>query len=74
MYSIYYLVQKTLKAGFLSLDTEAQIQKLFDTRLDSQDIEALILLQRAIENGRVKRQMHEIYEAAKAKCPSLQTA
>ncbi|GET39758.1 hypothetical protein [Microseira wollei] len=74
MHSIYHLVHETLKAGYLSMDTEAQIRKLFDTRLNSYDIEALMLLQQAIENGRVKRQVHEIYQAAQAKSSKLQIA
>lgn len=74
MHSIYNLVQQTLKAGYLSMDTEAQIRNLFDTRLNSYDIEALMLLQQAIENGSVKRQVHEIYEAAQNKSSKLQIA
>jgi DNA-dependent RNA polymerase auxiliary subunit epsilon len=74
MHSIYHLVHQTLKAGYLSMDTEAQIRNLFDTRLNSYDIEALMLLQQAIENGRVKRQAHEIYEAGKKKSNKLQIA
>lgn len=56
------------------MDTEAQIRNLFDTRLNSYDIEALMLLQQAIENGRVKRQVHEIYEAAQNKSTKLKIA
>ncbi len=74
MHSIYNLVHQTLKGGYLSMDTEAQIRNLFDTRLNSYDIEALMLLQQAIENGRVKRQVHEIYQAAQAKSGKLQMA
>ncbi|HAX75283.1 MAG TPA: hypothetical protein DCY88_05470 [Cyanobacteria bacterium UBA11372] len=74
MHSIYNLVHQTLKAGYLSMDTEAQIRNLFDTRLNSYDIEALMLLQQAIENGSVKRQVHEIYQTAQNKSSKLQIA
>jgi hypothetical protein len=60
MFSIYQLVNKTLKAGYLSVETEGMIRDLFDICCNQDDIEALIMLQMAVESGCVRRQVHEM--------------
>lgn len=60
MGSIYQLVNETLKIGYLSLETENQIQQLFAICLNRDDIEALITLQQAISLGYVKREAHQV--------------
>jgi hypothetical protein len=66
MLSIYQLVRKTLKTGYLSLETETLIRDLFYIRCDQNDIEAMIELQQAVEAGCVKRQLHEVFHATTA--------
>jgi hypothetical protein len=59
MYSVYQLVKQALKMGFLSAETEAQIQELFDRPMSLGDLEALINLQKAVNRGHVKREVNE---------------
>jgi hypothetical protein len=74
MFTIYFLVQKTLQTGYLSLETESQIQALFHHRCNTDDIEALICLQQAVALGCVKRQALEIQECVALRTPQLQLA
>lgn len=66
MMLIHRVVQKALSSGYLTADTEAQLQRLFQKSCDLNDIEALMQLQQAVSSGEVKRlsqQEHDLYRA-----------
>ena len=74
---ICYLIFEALQDGYLSLETENQIKELLDIALRNNDLktlEALIGLQQAVENGRVKREALEIRRTSPAQCIKLPTA
>lgn len=74
---ICYLIFEALQDGYLSLETENQIKELLDIALRNNDLrtlEALIGLQQAVENGRVKREALEIRRTSPAQCIKLQMA
>lgn len=64
MSSIYLLVHKTFEAGYLSLETETQLQTLLSTGSDLDDMDLMMLLKQAIAFGHVRRQANELKRAA----------
>ncbi|NJR63593.1 MAG: hypothetical protein HC769_35320 [Cyanobacteria bacterium CRU_2_1] len=68
MLSIYELICETLEAGWLSLKTEQQIRELFDSDavLYKRDFQIIVELQRAVDNGDVKREAIEIHRVSQA--------
>ncbi|WP_066376613.1 MULTISPECIES: hypothetical protein [unclassified Anabaena] len=56
MSSINEIVQQALNSGYLGLDTQNEIQTLLQSHYDSEDVDALIILQRAIASGNVERE------------------
>jgi hypothetical protein len=56
MILIKELVQKALTAGYLSATDQKQIRSLLQGNYDSEDLDAFILLQRAVAAGEVKRE------------------
>jgi hypothetical protein len=54
------LVEKVLKAGYLSVETEEQLRNLLQTKYDSEDFNAFMDLQQAAMSGFVKQQSREI--------------
>lgn len=63
------IAQQALNIGYLSIDTQKQIQMLLQTNYDSEDVDALIILQRAIASGKVQRESrrHKAYFPAHSK-------
>jgi hypothetical protein len=56
MSSIYTLIQKTLELGYLSIETENQLQRLLNVPCDRADLDDVVMLKQAIAFGHVKRQ------------------
>ncbi|BAB73230.1 hypothetical protein ACN23B_06355 [Anabaena sp. FACHB-709] len=56
MVLIQDIAQQALNTGYLSIADQNQIQVLLKTNFDSEDVDALIILQRAIASGRVKQE------------------
>jgi hypothetical protein len=56
MIVIKEIVQQALINGFLSVKAQQQINSLLKTSYDSEDIDALIVLQRSIRSGKVKQE------------------
>jgi hypothetical protein len=54
------IVDRILQAGYLTVEAEEQLRKLFAVRYDLDDIEALTQLQQAALSGRVKQQSQEL--------------
>jgi hypothetical protein len=54
------LVEKVLKAGYLSLEAEEQLRNLLQTKYDSEDFNAFMNLQQAAMSGFVRQQSREI--------------
>ena len=59
MVSISDLVQKTLKAGYLTIEAEEQLRKLLATQYNMQDLNAFVTLQEAVMTGQVKQESRE---------------
>ncbi|PPS46065.1 hypothetical protein [Chroococcidiopsis sp. TS-821] len=53
------LVQKTLKTGYLTIETEEQLRQLLTTRYDLEDLNAFMALQEAAMAGKVKQESRE---------------
>jgi len=60
MSTICEIVQEVLQSGYLTVEAEEQMRRLFVVQHDLEDIEALTRLQQAIMHGRVKRQSREL--------------
>lgn len=56
MVLIKEIVQQALKAGYLSVADQNRIQVLFQKSYDSEDLDAFIILQRAVAAGDVKQE------------------
>ncbi|TAE58517.1 MAG: hypothetical protein EAZ76_05385 [Nostocales cyanobacterium] len=56
MILIKEIVKQTLKDGYLSVKAQDQIRILLQTNYDSEDIDALIILQRSIAAGKVQKE------------------
>ncbi|MEA5574945.1 hypothetical protein [Anabaena sp. UHCC 0451] len=56
MIAIKEIVQQALTIGYLSATAQNQIQKLLQTNYDSDDLDGLIILQRAVITGKVKQE------------------
>lgn len=52
------IVQQALNTGFLSIAAKKQIRVLLQTKYDSEDLDAYIILQRAVAAGDVKQESH----------------
>lgn len=59
MVSINDLVQKTLKAGYLTIEAEEQLRKLLATQYNLEDLNAFVTLQEAAMTGQVKQESRE---------------
>jgi len=59
MVSISDLVQKTLKAGYLTIEAEEQLRKLLATQYNLEDLNAFVTLQEAAMTGQVKQESRE---------------
>lgn len=59
MVSISDLVQKTLKAGYLTIEAEEQLRKLLADRYNLEDLNAFVTLQEAAMTGQVKQESRE---------------
>ncbi len=59
MASISDVVQKTLKAGYLTIEAEEQLRKLLATQYDLEDLNAFVTLQEAAMTGQVKQESRE---------------
>ena len=60
MVSISDLVQKTLKAGYLTIEAEEQLRKLLATQYNLEDLNAFVTLQEAAMTGQVKQESREL--------------
>ena len=60
MDKISKIVQNTLKAGYLPLETEYQLQRLWDCKYGWEDFQAFMELQWAMMDGKVKQESHRI--------------
>lgn len=56
MITIKEIVQQALTTGYLSATAKHQIHKLLQTNYDSEDLDALIILQRSIVAGAVNQE------------------
>lgn len=59
MASISDLVQKTLEAGYLTIEVEEQLRKLLSTHYGLADLNAFVSLQEAAMTGQVKQESRE---------------
>ena len=55
MVSIRELVQEAIASGYLSLDAENQLRQQLATKYDFQDFQAILQLQDAAMEGRVRQ-------------------
>lgn len=60
MSTISEIVNQVLEAGYLTIETEEKLRRLFAKQYDLEDIEALTRLQQATLIGRVKQQSREL--------------
>ncbi|WP_009634475.1 hypothetical protein [Synechocystis sp. PCC 7509] len=65
MASISDLVQKTLKAGYLTVEAEEQLRQLLATQYNDEDLNAFVTLQEATMMGRVKQESRERLQRSK---------
>ncbi len=59
MASISDLVQKTLLAGYITVEAEEQLRKLLAAQYNNEDLNAFVTLQEAVMTGRVKQESRE---------------
>lgn len=59
MLTIREIVHQVLQTGYLTVEAENNLRRLFTVRYDLEDIEALTRLQQAATSGRVKQQSRE---------------
>ena len=59
MASISDLVQKTLLAGYITVEAEEQLRKLLAAQYNDEDLNAFVTLQEAVMTGRVKQETRE---------------
>lgn len=50
------IVQQALSTGSLSIPADEQLQQLLQTEFEEKDIDALMLLQEAVQSGRVRKE------------------
>jgi hypothetical protein len=55
---ITQIAQEALSLGYLGLAAQNKINALLQINYDSEDVDALIILQRAIASGRVQQESH----------------
>ena len=60
MFTIREIVCQVLQSGYLTVETEEQLRKMFAVRYDLDDIEALTRLQQAAISGLVRQQSREL--------------
>lgn len=60
MSTISEIVQKVLRNGYLSIEAEEQLRRLFTVGYNLEDIEALSCLQKAATSGRVKQESRDL--------------
>lgn len=53
------IVYQVIQSGYLTVEAEEKMRRLFATGYNLEDIEALTLLQQATRSGRVKQQSRE---------------
>ena len=59
MASISDLVQKSLLAGYLTIEAEEQLRKLLTTQYNDEDLNAFVSLQEAAMTGQVRQESRE---------------
>ena len=59
MASISDLVQKSLLAGYLTIEAEEQLRKLLTTHYNDEDLNAFVSLQEAAMTGQVRQESRE---------------
>jgi len=55
------IVQQALITGSLSISADEQLQQLLQTEFEEKDIDALMLLQEAVQSGRVRKEYRNRY-------------
>lgn len=60
MCTIREIVYQVLQSGYLTVETEEQLRKMFAVQYDLDDIEALTRLQQAAMSGLVRQQSREL--------------
>ncbi|MGK7900182.1 MAG: hypothetical protein AB4352_01985 [Hormoscilla sp.] len=60
MDKISEIVKNTLKAGYISRETEYQLQRLLDGKYGLEDFQAFMELQWAVMDGKVKQESLEL--------------
>lgn len=60
MHTICEIVHQVLQTGYLTIEAEEDLRRLFTVRYDLEDIEALTRLQQAAMSGQVKQQSREL--------------
>jgi len=53
------IVRQAIATGYLTFDAEEQLRSLLRTKYDSKDLNAFMLLQRAMMSGSVKQESRE---------------
>lgn len=77
MILIKEIVQQALNLGYLSIADQNQIQALLQTSYDSEDLDAFIILQRAVVAGDVKqesRRKSSLYSNSKEAASNIKLA
>ncbi|KPQ40075.1 MAG: hypothetical protein HLUCCO16_04330 [Phormidium sp. OSCR] len=62
MVSIRELVQEAIASGYLSLDAENQLRQQLATKYDFEDFQAILELQDAAMEGRVRQESRELLQ------------
>ncbi|UBF27252.1 hypothetical protein K9N68_04610 [Kovacikia minuta CCNUW1] len=66
MSPISEVVKNALSSGYLTIEAEKTLQRLYEIGYSLEDITALSFLQRAVSSGQVKRLSQEIQQARTA--------
>lgn len=62
MVSIRELVQEAIASGYLSLDAENQLRQHLATKYDFEDFQAILELQDAAMEGKVRQESRELLQ------------
>ncbi len=64
MTRICQIVQKALATGYLSIEAEAQLRQLLQSKYDREDFNAFMRLQQAAMSGCVRQESRELLQEA----------
>lgn len=64
MTRICQIVEKALATGYLSIEAEAQLRQLLQSKYDQEDFKAFMSLQQAAMCGCVRQESRELFQEA----------